>query len=84
MILRMERVHEYDEQLWAISIGLSKTFDRANWNKWLDALHAEMMPKYLINALRAIDPDQFGVVRSSKDNTSAPFPIQRGVTGVPL
>ena len=85
MTILLERVHEYDEQLWAISIDLSKAFDRVNWNKLWDALHAQKLPEYLINALRAIYSDQVGVVRGSSHNTSAPFPIQRGVKqGCPL
>ena len=64
---------------------MSKAFDRVNWNKLWDALHAQKLPEYLINALRAIYSDQVGVVRGSSHNTSAPFPIQRGVKqGCPL
>ena len=79
LTILLKRVHEYDEQLWAISIDLSKAFDRLNWNKLWDALHMQQLPKYLINALRAIYSDQFGVVRGNSHNASAPFQIQRGV-----
>ena len=46
MIIRLERVHEYDEQFWAISLDLSEAFDRVDWNKLWDALHAQKLPEY--------------------------------------
>ena len=85
LTLLVERVHEYNLQLWAISIDLSKAFGRVNWNKLWDALHAQQLPEYLVSALQSIYSDQMGVVKGSSNDTSAPFPIQRGVKqGCPL
>ena len=69
LTLLLERVHEYDEQCWAISIDLSKAFDRVNRNKLWDALRVQQLRESLINALRAIYSDQFGVVRGSSNDT---------------
>ena len=83
--LLLERLHEFNLRLWAVSLDLSKSFERVNWNKLWKALKSRHLPQYLIDALRAIYSDQLGVVRGSNNNVSHHFAIKRGVKqGCPL
>ena len=62
LTLLLERVHGFNVQLWAISLDLSRAFNRVNWNKLWNALESQA-PQYLIDAFGAIFSDQLGVVR---------------------
>ena len=85
LTLLLERVHELNLQLWAVSLDLNKAFDRVNWNKLWKALESQHLPQYLIDALRAIYSDQLGVVRGGNNNVSNNFAIKRGAKqGCPL
>ena len=85
LTLLLERVHEYNLKLWAVSLDLSKAFDRVNWNKLWEALESQHLPTHLIDALRNIYSEQYGIVKSNNQSCSNAFRIKRGVKqGCPL
>ena len=79
LTLLLERVYEFNLQFWAVSLDLSKAFDRVDWNNLWSALEFQHLPQYLIHVLRVIHSNQISIVRANTNNINFNFAIKRNV-----